>query len=127
MLRKPSALSIVLWTAALVLGWAPTAQADKVFHTPQYPLSSVADGSVHGWVTDIRTQGPRIYAAGKSIATTGGHGDPRNGLNAELAHLMGPPGPTDGVINSVDWGRITLGTKRYWQLVKAQAAQAAAR
>jgi imidazolonepropionase-like amidohydrolase len=51
------------------------------------------------------TQGPRIYAAGKSIATTGGHGDPRNGLNAELAHLMGPPGPTDGVINSVDDAR----------------------
>jgi len=50
-------------------------------------------------------QGPRIYAAGKSIATTGGHGDPRNGLNAELAHLLGPPGPADGVINSVDDAR----------------------
>lgn len=50
-------------------------------------------------------QGPRIYAAGKAIATTGGHGDPRNGLNAELAHLMGPPGPTDGVINGVDDAR----------------------
>ena len=50
-------------------------------------------------------QGPRIYAAGKSIATTGGHGDPRNGLNAELAHLLGPPGPTEGVINSVDDAR----------------------
>jgi imidazolonepropionase-like amidohydrolase len=51
------------------------------------------------------THGPRIYAAGKSIATTGGHADPRNGLNAELAHLMGPPGPTEGVINSVDDAR----------------------
>jgi imidazolonepropionase-like amidohydrolase len=50
-------------------------------------------------------QGPRIYAAGKFIATTGGHGDPRNGLNAELAHLLGPPGPTEGVINSVDDAR----------------------
>jgi imidazolonepropionase-like amidohydrolase len=50
-------------------------------------------------------QGPRIYAAGKSIATTGGHGDPRNGLNAELAHLLGPPGPAEGVINSVDDAR----------------------
>jgi imidazolonepropionase-like amidohydrolase len=50
-------------------------------------------------------QGPRIYAAGKSIATTGGHGDPRNGLNAELAHLLGPSGPADGVINSVDDAR----------------------
>jgi imidazolonepropionase-like amidohydrolase len=50
-------------------------------------------------------QGPRIYAAGKAIATTGGHGDPRNGLNAELSHLLGPPGPTEGVINSVDDAR----------------------
>ena len=63
MLRKNSRLSIVgLWTAALVLGWSPTAQADQVFHTTQYPLSSVADGSVHGWVIDIHAQGPRIYA-----------------------------------------------------------------
>jgi imidazolonepropionase-like amidohydrolase len=51
------------------------------------------------------THGPRIYAAGKSIATTGGHGDPGNGINAELEHLLGPPGPTDGVINSVDDAR----------------------
>ncbi len=50
-------------------------------------------------------QGPRIYAAGNVIATTGGHGDPRNGLNAELAHLLGPPGPTEGVINGVDDAR----------------------
>jgi imidazolonepropionase-like amidohydrolase len=50
-------------------------------------------------------QGPRIYAAGKSVATTGGHGDPSNGINAELEHLLGPPGPTDGVINSVDDAR----------------------
>ena len=51
------------------------------------------------------THGPRIYAAGKSIATTGGHADPSNGLNAELAHLMGSPGPPDGVINGVDDAR----------------------
>lgn len=40
--------------------------------------------------------GPRIYAAGKSIATTGGHADPTNGLNYKL---MGDPGPKAGVIN----------------------------
>lgn len=50
-------------------------------------------------------KGPRIYAAGKSIATTGGHADPTNGLNSELAHLVGPPGPTEGVINSIDDAR----------------------
>ena len=50
-------------------------------------------------------EGPRIFAAGKSIATTGGHGDPSNGWNSMLSHLMGPPGPTEGVINSVDDAR----------------------
>jgi imidazolonepropionase-like amidohydrolase len=50
-------------------------------------------------------KGPRIYAAGKSIATTGGHADPTNGINSELAHLLGPPGPTEGVVNGVDDAR----------------------
>lgn len=49
--------------------------------------------------------GPRIYAAGKSIATTGGHADPTNGLNTQLSNLMGAPGPTEGVINGVDAAR----------------------
>ncbi|TWI10622.1 metal-dependent hydrolase family protein [Aerolutibacter ruishenii] len=49
--------------------------------------------------------GPRIWAAGKSIATTGGHADPTNGVNSVLAHLIGPPGPTEGVINSIDDAR----------------------
>ncbi len=50
-------------------------------------------------------KGPRIWAAGKSIATTGGHADPTNGYNGTLAHLLGPPGPTEGVINSIDDAR----------------------
>ncbi|WP_024891673.1 metal-dependent hydrolase family protein [Luteimonas huabeiensis] len=50
-------------------------------------------------------EGPRIFAAGKSIATTGGHADPTNGYNSMLSHLLGPPGPTEGVINSVDDAR----------------------
>ncbi|MFD0322717.1 metal-dependent hydrolase family protein [Lysobacter gummosus] len=49
--------------------------------------------------------GPRIWAAGKSIATTGGHADPTNGYNDALSHLIGPPGPTEGVINSIDDAR----------------------
>ncbi|GAB3375750.1 amidohydrolase family protein [Lysobacter rhizosphaerae] len=49
--------------------------------------------------------GPRIWAAGKIISTTGGHADPTNGYNAELSHLLGPPGPADGVVNSVDDAR----------------------
>ena len=50
-------------------------------------------------------RGPRIFAAGKGIASTGGHGDPTNGYNTELSHLLGPPGPTEGVINSVEDAR----------------------
>ncbi len=50
-------------------------------------------------------KGPRIFAAGKSIATTGGHADPTNGWNDALSHLVGPPGPTEGVVNSVDGAR----------------------
>ncbi len=40
--------------------------------------------------------GPRIYSAGKSIATTGGHADPSSGLNMNFS---GDPGPKEGVIN----------------------------
>lgn len=50
-------------------------------------------------------RGPRIWAAGKAIGTTGGHADPTNGYNAELSHIIGPPGPTDGVINGADDAR----------------------
>ncbi len=50
-------------------------------------------------------EGPRIFAAGTSIATTGGHADPTNGFNSTLSHLLGPPGPTEGVINSVEEAR----------------------
>ena len=50
-------------------------------------------------------KGPRIWAAGTAIATTGGHADPSNGINDRLAHLIGPPGPTEGVINSIEDAR----------------------
>lgn len=46
--------------------------------------------------------GPRIFAAGKSIATTGGHADPTNGSRKDL---MGDPGPKEGVINGPDDAR----------------------
>ena len=50
-----------------------------------------------GWVI-----GPRIFAAGKSIATTGGHADPTNGLARKWS---GDPGPLDGVVNGPDDAR----------------------
>ena len=43
--------------------------------------------------------GPRIFTAGKSIASTGGHADGTNSLNNELSS---DPGPADGIINSSD-------------------------
>ncbi|MEA1882595.1 MAG: amidohydrolase family protein [Candidatus Marinimicrobia bacterium] len=42
--------------------------------------------------------GPRIFSAGKSLATTGGHADPTNGMRFEL---MGDPGPAEGVVNGI--------------------------
>ena len=47
-------------------------------------------------------QGPRIFAAGKSLATTGGHADPTNGITFRR---MGDPGPVEGVINSTEEAR----------------------
>ncbi|MBN8446493.1 MAG: amidohydrolase family protein [Gammaproteobacteria bacterium] len=41
-------------------------------------------------------KGPRIFAAGTSIATTGGHADPTNGVSFDR---MGSPTPEQGVIN----------------------------
>lgn len=42
-------------------------------------------------------KGPRVFTAGKAIATTGGHADPTNGFRKDLAE---DPGPVQGVINS---------------------------
>ncbi|HWT16009.1 MAG TPA: amidohydrolase family protein [Patescibacteria group bacterium] len=53
-----------------------------------------------GWIP-----GPRIFAAGKAIGTTGGHADPRNGINASLTRALGYPQPEDGVVDSVDEAR----------------------
>ena len=55
--------------------------------------------SLRNAVNNGTTIGPRIYTAGKSIATTGGHADPTNGLKREFG---GDPGPIDAVVNGVD-------------------------
>lgn len=47
------------------------------------------------------TKGPRIYTAGRAIASTGGHADPTNGSNHQL---MRDPGPHEGVVNSPEDG-----------------------
>ena len=44
-------------------------------------------------------EGPRIFAAGIPIGSTGSHSDPTNGYRSDL---MGDPGPRIGVANGVD-------------------------
>ena len=46
--------------------------------------------------------GPRIFTAGKAIATTGGHADPTSGW---CQSLEGDPGPREGVVSGVDDAR----------------------
>jgi len=45
--------------------------------------------------------GPRVFTAGKAIASTGGHADPTNGMRNDL---KGDPGPKEGVVNSPEDG-----------------------
>jgi imidazolonepropionase-like amidohydrolase len=47
-------------------------------------------------------KGPRIYTSGRSIATTGGHADPTNGMREDLAK---PATPEDGVVNGIEDAR----------------------
>ena len=63
-------------------------------------------GTDHGVAQSVRRAvaeghivGPRIITAGKSLATTGGHADPTNGVNRAL---RGDPGPAEGVVNGLD-------------------------
>jgi imidazolonepropionase-like amidohydrolase len=51
----------------------------------------------NGWIP-----GPRIFTAGKSLATTGGHADPTNGMKGSFKR---DGTPVDGVINGVDDAR----------------------
>ncbi|MBI1310859.1 amidohydrolase family protein [bacterium] len=50
-----------------------------------------------GWVV-----GPRIFTSGKSLATTGGHADPTNGLKGDFRR---DADPVDGVVNGPDDAR----------------------
>ncbi len=43
--------------------------------------------------------GPRVFTAGKALASTGGHADPTNGSSRIL---RGNPGPKEGVVNSIE-------------------------
>ena len=61
-------------------------------------LGGPINTSLRNAINSGKVVGPRIFSAGKSIATTGGHADPTNGMRYEL---MGDPGPSRGVVNGV--------------------------
>lgn len=77
--------------------------AKKTLHAGFTTVRNLGDG--HNETVALRKainkgliEGPRVFTAAKSIATTGGHADPTNG-RAKL--LDTDPGPKDGVINGV--------------------------
>ena len=49
-----------------------------------------------------KVPGPIIFTAGKTLSSTGGHGDPTNGW-AKI--IMGDPGPNEGIVNGVEDAR----------------------
>ncbi len=53
-------------------------------------------------IDDGDVPGPMIITAAKGLSSTGGHGDPTNGW---ASHIMGDPGPKEGVVNGVDDAR----------------------
>ena len=55
--------------------------------------------SVRNAINGDKIIGPRVFTAGKSLATTGGHADPTNGSSRVL---IGNPGPKEGVVNSIE-------------------------
>ena len=90
--------------------WEP---GDAAYESVQYAertllagFTTVRDlGTAHGLAQSMRDAinrgaivGPRIFTAGKSLATTGGHADPTNGVRDAL---RGDPGPAEGVVNSI--------------------------
>lgn len=78
------------------VGYAETTL--KAGFTTVRDLGGLQTLALRNAINEGRILGPRIFAAGKSIATTGGHADPRNGINRELAESLGWPGPEEGVV-----------------------------
>jgi len=60
---------------------------------------SGVDISLRNAINKGMVKGPRVYTSGKALSSTGGHGDPTNGLRNDL---MGDPGPREGVVNNPD-------------------------
>ena len=88
-------------------------EADIAFNSTVYARETLMSGfttvrdlggtgvniSVKKAIASGKVVGPRVFTAGKSLATTGGHADPTNGSSRKI---IGNPGPKEGVVNSVD-------------------------
>jgi len=88
-------------------------EADIAFNAVGFAKSTLLNGfttvrDLGGTGVNISTRnainagkipGPRVFTAGKMLATTGGHADPTNGSSRKL---IGDPGPKEGVVNSVE-------------------------
>ena len=88
-------------------------EADIAFNAVGFAKSTLLNGfttvrdlggtgvniSVRNAINAGKIPGPRVFTAGKMLATTGGHGDPTNGSSRKL---IGDPGPKEGVVNSVE-------------------------
>ncbi|NGP89476.1 metal-dependent hydrolase family protein [Fodinibius halophilus] len=86
-------------------------EADIAFNAVSYAKTTLMSGfttvrDVGGTGVNIalrdaintgKVVGPRIFTAGKTLASTGGHADPTNGYKDAL---QGDPGPKEGVLNS---------------------------
>ncbi|MDY0781098.1 amidohydrolase family protein [Tenacibaculum sp. IB213877] len=88
-------------------------EADIAFNSVGFAKSTLLNGfttvrdlggtgvniSIRNAINAGKIPGPRVFTAGKSLATTGGHADPTNGSSRKLT---GNPGPKEGVVNSVE-------------------------
>ena len=71
----------------LLAGFTTVRNPGDSFNATIALRDAIEQGFVHG---------PRVYSAGKSLATTGGHADPTNGFRPDL---RGDAGPKEGVVN----------------------------
>lgn len=88
-------------------------EADVAYNSVKFAESTLKNGfttvrdlggtgvniSLRNAINAGKIPGPRVFTAGKSLATTGGHADPTNGSSRKL---IGNPGPKEGVVNSVE-------------------------
>jgi imidazolonepropionase-like amidohydrolase len=90
--------------------------ADVAFEAQKYALITLKAGfttvrdmggsnvniSLRNAINRGSVVGPRIFTSGRTIATTGGHGDPTNGIGTELTL---PDATKNGVVNSAEEAR----------------------